>query len=72
MYIVKKLKDLVQQYRLTNQLKFIDHCKNMPLAYKVSDFSCFSLYRSQKHLVEYAVEAQSMEKPNNSKQYWWF
>ena len=33
----KKLIRLVEQYRLTNQVKFIDHCKNMPLAYKVSD-----------------------------------
>uniref|UniRef100_UPI00404A3DB3 glycosyltransferase family 4 protein n=1 Tax=Candidatus Pelagibacter sp. TaxID=2024849 RepID=UPI00404A3DB3 len=33
----KKIKRLAEQYRLTNQLKFIEHCKNMPLAYKISD-----------------------------------
>ena len=33
----KKLKRLTEQYRLSGQLKFINHCKNMPLAYKVSD-----------------------------------
>ena len=30
----KKLIRLVEQYRLTNQVKFIEHCKQMPLAYK--------------------------------------
>ena len=33
----KKITRLVEQYRLTNQLKFIEHCKNMPVAYKISD-----------------------------------
>ena len=33
----KKLIRLTEQYRLTNQIKFIDHCKDMALAYKVSD-----------------------------------
>ena len=33
----KKLIRLVEQYRLTKQIRFIDHCKNMPLAYKISD-----------------------------------
>ena len=33
----KKLIRLVEQHRLTNQVKFIHHCKNMPLAYKISD-----------------------------------
>ena len=33
----KKIKRLAEQYRLTSQLKFIEHCKNMPLAYKISD-----------------------------------
>ncbi len=33
----KKLIRLTEQYRLTNQIKFVDHCKDMALAYKVSD-----------------------------------
>ena len=34
----KKLIRLSEQYRLmVNQLKFIDHCSDMALAYKVSD-----------------------------------
>ena len=30
----QKLLRLVEQYRLTNQIKFINKCHNMPLAYK--------------------------------------
>ena len=33
----KKLIRLSEQYRMTKQLKFIDNCKNMALAYKISD-----------------------------------
>ena len=33
----KKLVRLTEQYRLTKQIKFIDHCKDMALAYQVSD-----------------------------------
>ena len=33
----KKLLRLSEQYRMTKQVKFIDHCKDMALAYKVSD-----------------------------------
>ena len=29
--------ELTEKYHLTNQIKFIDHCKDMALAYKVSD-----------------------------------
>ena len=43
----KKIKRLAEQYRLTSQLKFIEHCKNMPLAYKISDISCFGLSRTR-------------------------
>ena len=34
---IRKLIRLVEQYRLTNQIKFIDECKDMALAYQVSD-----------------------------------
>ena len=43
----KKIKRLAEQYRLTSQLKFIEHCKNMPLAYKVSRFGGFSFNRTR-------------------------
>jgi len=33
----KKLVRLTEQYRLTNQIKFINHCKDMALAYQISD-----------------------------------
>ena len=58
----KKLLRLVEQYRLTNQVKFIDNCKNMPLAYKVSDLVVSSSIEPEA-FGRVAVEAQSMGKP---------
>ena len=57
----KKLIRLSEQYRLTNQLKFIDHCKDMALAYKVSDIVISSSIEPEA-FGRVAVEAQSMEK----------
>ncbi|MDC1338111.1 glycosyltransferase family 4 protein [Pelagibacteraceae bacterium] len=58
----KKIKRLAEQYRLTSQLKFIEHCKNMPLAYKISDIVVSSSVEPEA-FGRVAVEAQSMEKP---------
>ncbi len=58
----KKIKRLAEQYRLTGQLKFIEHCKNMPLAYKISDI-VISASVEPEAFGRVAVEAQSMEKP---------
>ncbi|MDA7478526.1 glycosyltransferase family 4 protein [Candidatus Pelagibacter ubique] len=58
----KKIKRLAEQYRLTSQLKFINHCKNMPLAYKISDI-VVSASVEPEAFGRVAVEAQSMEKP---------
>jgi len=58
----KKLIRLVEQYRLTNQVKFIDHCKHMPLAYKISDF-VVSASIEPESFGRISVEAQSMQKP---------
>ena len=58
----KKLKRLVEQYRLINQVKFIKHCKNMPLAYKISDI-IISASIEPEAFGRISVEAQSMEKP---------
>ena len=58
----KKLIRLTEQYRLINQVKFIDHCKDMALAYKVSDI-VLSASIEPEAFGRVAVEAQSMEKP---------
>ncbi len=58
----KKIKRLAEQYRLTKQLKFIKHCKNMPLAYKISDI-VVSASIEPEAFGRVAVEAQAMEKP---------
>ncbi len=57
----KKLIRLTEQYRLTNQIKFIDNCKDMALAYKVSDI-VVSASIEPEAFGRVAVEAQSMEK----------
>jgi len=58
----KKIKRLAEQYRLTSQLKFVEHCKNMPLAYKLSDL-VVSASIEPEAFGRVAIEAQSMEKP---------
>ena len=57
----KKLLRLTEQYRLTNQIKFIDHCDDMALAYKVSDI-VVSPSIEPEAFGRVAVEAQAMEK----------
>ncbi len=57
----KKLIRLSEQYRLTNQIKFINNCKDMALAYKVSDI-VVSASIEPEAFGRVAVEAQSMEK----------
>ena len=58
----KKLIRLSEQYRLTKQLRFINHCKDMALAYKVSDI-IVSASIEPEAFGRVSVEAQSMEKP---------
>jgi len=58
----KKIKRLAEQYRLMPQLKFIEHCKNMPLAYKISSL-VVSASIEPEAFGRVAIEAQSMEKP---------
>ena len=57
----KKLIRLSEQYRMTNQVKFVDHCKDMALAYKVADI-VISASIEPEAFGRVAVEAQSMEK----------
>ena len=57
----KKLIRLSEQFRTTNQVKFIDHCKDMALAYKVSDI-VISASIEPEAFGRVSVEAQSMKK----------
>ena len=58
----QKLLRLVEQHRLANQVKFIDNCKNMPVAYKISDLIVSSSIEPEA-FGRVSIEAQSMEKP---------
>ena len=58
----KKLIRLVEQYRLSNQVKFVEHCQDMTLAYKISDL-VVSASVEPEAFGRVVVEAQSMEKP---------
>jgi len=58
----KKLLRLVEQYRLNNQVKFVDYCKHMPSAYKISNIIVSSSIEPEA-FGRISVEAQSMEKP---------
>ena len=58
----KKLINLVQRYRLGQKIKFIDHCKEMPLAYSLADL-VVSASTEPEAFGRVAVEAQAMGKP---------
>ena len=58
----KKLIRLSEQYRMSKQIRFVDHCKNMALAYKVSDI-IVSASNEPEAFGRVSVEAQSMGKP---------
>ena len=58
----KKLINLVQRYRLNKKVKFITHCKDMPLAYSLADV-VVSASVEPEAFGRVSVEAQSMGKP---------
>ncbi len=58
----KQLQDLVQQYRLTKIVKFIEHCDEMPIAYGIANLVC-SCSIEPEAFGRVSVEAQSMEIP---------
>ena len=58
----KKLINLVERYNLNNKVKFIQHCKEMPLAYSLADV-IVSASVEPEAFGRVAVEAQSMGKP---------
>tara|TARA_B100001175_G_scaffold87781_1_gene73929 strand:+ start:1908 stop:3062 length:1155 start_codon:yes stop_codon:yes gene_type:complete len=57
----KNLIRLSEQYRMSKQIKFVDHCKDMALAYKISDI-VVSASIEPEAFGRVAVEAQAMEK----------
>ena len=58
----KKLINLVERYSLNKKIKFISHCKEMPLAYSLADV-VVSASIEPEAFGRVAVEAQSMGKP---------
>ena len=58
----KKLINLVERYNLNKKIKFIKHCKEMPLAYSLADV-VVSASIEPEAFGRVSVEAQSMSKP---------
>ena len=58
----KKLINLVERYSLNKKVKFIQHCKDMPLAYSLADV-VVSASIEPEAFGRVSVEAQSMTKP---------
>ena len=58
----KQLIALVERYRLKKIIKFIDHCDEMPVAYKIANLVC-SCSSEPEAFGRVSVEAQSMEIP---------
>ena len=59
---LKKLYSLVERYSLSKKLRFINHCKEMPLAYSLADV-VVSASIEPEAFGRVAVESQSMAKP---------
>ena len=58
----KKLINLVERYSLSKKVRFIQHCKEMPLAYSLADV-IVSASIEPEAFGRVSVEAQSMGKP---------
>ena len=58
----KQLIDLVQQHRLNKIIKFINHCKEMPVAYAIANLVCSCSYEPEA-FGRVSVEEQSMQVP---------
>ncbi len=59
---LKKLYSLVERYSLSKKLRFINHCREMPLAYSLAD-AVVSASVEPEAFGRVAVESQSMGKP---------
>ena len=58
----KKLFNLTERYNLSKNILFINHCKEMPLAYSIADIVVSSSVEPEA-FGRVSVEAQSMQKP---------
>ncbi len=58
----KKLERLVEQFNLTQNIKFVDNCNLMPVAYYISDVIVSSSIEPEA-FGRVSVEAQAMKKP---------
>ena len=58
----KKLQSLMDRYNINKKIKLIEHCKEMPLAYAITDIVVSSSIEPEA-FGRVAVEAQAMEKP---------
>jgi glycosyltransferase involved in cell wall biosynthesis len=58
----KKLVNLVQRYSLNKKIKFVEHCREMPLAYSIADV-VVSTSIEPEAFGRVSVVAQAMEKP---------
>ena len=58
----KKLINLAQRYSLSQKIKFINHCKEMPLAYSLADVVVSASIKPEA-FGRVSVEAQAMSKP---------
>ena len=58
----KQLVGLVEQHRLNKIIKFIDHCEEMPIAYRIANLVC-SCSIEPEAFGRVPVEAQAMEIP---------
>ena len=58
----KKLERLVEQFNLTQNIKFVDNCNEMPVAYYISDVIVSSSIEPEA-FGRVSVEAQAMKKP---------
>ena len=58
----KKLERLVEQYNLSNEIRFIEKCEYMPAAYMTADIIISSSIEPES-FGRVSVEAQSMKKP---------
>ena len=59
---LKKLFNLVERYQMQNKVKFFKHCKDMPIAYSLSNVVVSSSIEPEA-FGRVSVEAQAMEKP---------
>ena len=62
----KKLFSLVERYQLNKRVKFVPYCKEMPIAYSISDIVVSSSVEPEA-FGRVAVEAQGNGKTDSSK-----